>query len=92
MSATHKGLLLAALQIALVLSLGGKLLCDRMTRPRAWALVQAYDPELPIRGRYLSQRLQMPAEGFLYQQSNQPNGSDWFRTGSGAISKLAMAN
>ena len=48
MSATHKGLLLAALQIALVLSLGGKLLYDRMTRPRAWALVQAYDPELPM--------------------------------------------
>jgi hypothetical protein len=38
MSASRKGLLLAALQLALVLSLGGKLLFDRMTRPRVWVL------------------------------------------------------
>jgi hypothetical protein len=68
MSASRKGLLLGALQLALVLSLGGKLLFDRMTRPRAWVLAQAYDPELPIRGRYLTQRLQMPVEGFTYQR------------------------
>ncbi|HEY1467882.1 MAG TPA: hypothetical protein VGF61_02475 [Candidatus Acidoferrum sp.] len=78
MSASRKGLLLGALQVTLVVSLGGKLLYDRMTRPRVWALAQAYDPELPIRGRYLSQRLQMPAEGFSYQQPNQQTGSDWF--------------
>jgi hypothetical protein len=55
MSASRKGLLLGALQLALVLSLGGKLLFDRMTRPRLWGLAQAYDPELPIRGGYLRQ-------------------------------------
>jgi hypothetical protein len=78
MSASRKGLLLCALQLALVLSLGGKLLYDRITRPRVWVLGQAYDPELPIRGRYLTQRLQMPAEGFPYQQPNQQIASDWF--------------
>jgi hypothetical protein len=40
MSASRKGLLLGALQLALVLSLGGKLLFDRMTRPRVWGLAQ----------------------------------------------------
>jgi hypothetical protein len=71
MSGPRKGLLLAAIQIALVLSLGGKLLYDRKTRPRVWVLCGAYDPELPIRGRYLSERLQLPAEGFTYAQPNQ---------------------
>jgi len=51
MSGGRKGLLLGAIQIALVLSLGGKLLYDRVTRPRVWVLSQVYDPDLPIRGR-----------------------------------------
>jgi len=67
MSGTRKGLILAAIQIALVLSLGAKLLSDRITRPRGWALAQVYDPDMPIRGRYLSERLQLPAVGFSYQ-------------------------
>jgi hypothetical protein len=37
-----KGLLLGALQLVLVRSRGGKLLFDRMTRPRVWGLAQAY--------------------------------------------------
>jgi hypothetical protein len=66
-----QGLLLGALQLALVLSLDGKLVFffDRMTRPRVWVLARAYDPELPIRGGYLSQRLQMPVEGFTNQRT-----------------------
>jgi hypothetical protein len=77
MNAMRKGLLLAAIQIAIVLSLGGKLLYDRATRPRVWVLCQAYDPELPIRGRYLAENLRMPAEGFRYLS---PNGSEnlWY--------------
>ena len=80
MSAMRKGLLLGALQLALVLSLGCKLMYDRMTRPRGWALAEIYDPELPIRGRYLSQRLRLPAEGFTYKEwtGNQQALSEWF--------------
>jgi hypothetical protein len=74
MNATRKGLILAAIQILIVLSLGGKLLYDRATRPRAWALCQVYDPEPPIRGRYLGENLQMPAEAFDDAQlSNSQN-------------------
>jgi hypothetical protein len=36
----RKGLLLGALQLALVLSLGCKLMYDRMTRPREWELTE----------------------------------------------------
>ncbi len=57
MKPLSKGLLLGALHLALVLSLGGKLLLDRATRPRVWARAVPYDPDLPIRGRYVSLRL-----------------------------------
>ena len=73
----HKGLLLGALQLAVVLSLSGKLLFDRMTRPRVWVQCATYDPELPIRGRYLAQRLQFPVEGFSYRAAGA-NQSEWF--------------
>jgi hypothetical protein len=74
----RKGLLLGAVQVVLVLSLGGKLLYDRMTRPRVWVLSAMYDPELPIRGRYLSERLQFPVEGFSYRTTDNRNSSEWF--------------
>lgn len=77
MNSMRKGLLLGALQIVLVLSLGAKLLYDRMTRPRVWVLAQVYDPELPIRGRYMSERLQMPTEAFTYAESSQKNWNEW---------------
>jgi hypothetical protein len=77
-SRMRKRLLLGAIQIALVLSLGAKLLYDRMARPRVWVLSEVYDPELPIRGRYLSERLRLPPEGFTYTEVNQRNSSDWY--------------
>jgi hypothetical protein len=71
MTAMSKGLLLGAVQVILVLSLGGKLLYDRWTRPRVWVLCEVYDPELPIRGRYLSERLRLPTAGFLYKENQE---------------------
>jgi hypothetical protein len=57
MSALQKGLILAAIQVAIVASLGAKLAVDRARLPRAWARTRTYDPDLPIRGRYLSVQL-----------------------------------
>ncbi len=54
-----RGILLAAVQVAMVLSLGAKLLADRARYPRVWAESMAYDPEAIIRGRYLSLRLKV---------------------------------
>ena len=56
----RKGLLVAVLHVAIVSTLGAKLLVDRATRPRVWARVAPVDPNLPIRGRYV--RLQLEAE------------------------------
>jgi uncharacterized membrane-anchored protein len=59
----HKALLLGIAQLALVSSLGGKLLADRATRPRFWLKTAPVDPDLPIRGRYVSLRVEVPAPG-----------------------------
>ena len=58
-----KGLIIAALHVGLVASLGAKLLYDRATRPRVWALTAPYDPNLPIRGRYVSLQLVVEPRG-----------------------------
>ncbi len=55
-----KGVVIAVVHVGLVASLGVKLLYDRATRPRVWALAAPYDPNLPIRGRYV--RLQLVVE------------------------------
>jgi hypothetical protein len=54
-----KAIAVALLQILVVCSLGAKLLYDRQTRPQAWFLTQRYDPNLPIRGRYVSLQVEM---------------------------------
>jgi len=64
MKPVYKGILLAALQGTLLCTLGAKLLYDRAHRPRIWIKAAIFDPELPIRGRYLSLNVAVPAEGF----------------------------
>jgi len=62
MKLSRKGIILAALQLAIVASLAAKYAIDRARFPRAWAQTVAYDPDLPIRGRYLSVRLRVDAD------------------------------
>jgi hypothetical protein len=54
----RKGLVVAAIHLAMVASLGGKLLIDRATRPRVWARTMPVDPNDPIRGRYVRLRVE----------------------------------
>lgn len=63
MNGLRKGLLLGSLHLVIVLSLGGKLLVDRATRPRVWLKAAPVDPSLPIRGRYVSLRVEVPVTG-----------------------------
>jgi len=58
-----KGLVIAAVHVGLVASLGAKLLYDRATLPRVWGLTTPYDPNLPIRGRYVSLQLVVEPHG-----------------------------
>ncbi len=57
MTPLSKGLVIAVVQVSLVASLGAKLLYDRATLPRVWVRAAPYDPNLPIRGRYVSLQL-----------------------------------
>lgn len=60
----RNGLIVAALHVAIVASLGIKLIADRATRPRVWTRVAPVDPNLPLRGRYVRLRLEVqPADG-----------------------------
>ena len=68
----RKGLVVAALHVAVVASLGAKLLVDRATRPRVWARAAPFDPNLPIRGRYVRLRVEaVPAPGL--RESGSPS-------------------
>jgi len=58
-----KGIVIAALHVGLVASLGAKLLYDRANLPRAWAQAAPYDPDMPIRGRYVSLQLTVEPKG-----------------------------
>jgi len=62
---TRNGLIVAALHVALAGSVGARLLIDRVTRPRVWVRTAPFDPELPIRGRYVRLRIEaVPGAGF----------------------------
>lgn len=71
-----RAIVVALLQTAIVLAVGGKLLYDRAMLPRVWVETAGVDPYLPIRGRYASLRLVVqpvnpPDEAWLEQQRQQ---------------------
>jgi hypothetical protein len=63
MTALQRGLAVGLIHLAIIGSLGGKLLYDRATRPRVWVETAPYDPDLPIRGRYVSLQVVVDAPG-----------------------------
>jgi hypothetical protein len=63
MNLRNRGIALLIVQFLLVSSIGGKYLYERMTRPRVWVRVAQYDPNLPMRGRYMSLSAEVDACG-----------------------------
>jgi hypothetical protein len=57
----NRAIVLMVIQIAVVLSVAGKYLYERKTCPRVWVKAAQYDPNTPLRGRYLALRLQVDA-------------------------------
>jgi hypothetical protein len=55
------GLILLFVQLVLVLSVAGKYLYERQTRPRVWTRASQFDPNLTLRGRYLALQLLLDA-------------------------------
>jgi hypothetical protein len=58
------------IQLALVSSIAAKYLYQRSVCPRVWARAVAFDPEMVMRGRYLSTQLKIDACG-VTQPSDQ---------------------
>lgn len=73
-----KALLLTACQGALLLGLGGKYLYERATRPRFWLKTAPVDPNLPIRGRYVDLRVEVPVRGATMPEEKEHHQNRWF--------------
>jgi hypothetical protein len=61
MKKVYRGLAVALLQCLIVLSVAGKYAMDRERLPRVWVKAAPFDPNLFVRGRYVSLRLQVEA-------------------------------
>jgi hypothetical protein len=59
MKPAYRGIAAGVLQCLLALSVFGKYTLDRERLPRAWTKAAPVDPDLPLRGRYLSLRLEV---------------------------------
>jgi hypothetical protein len=68
MKQVYRGLAVALLQCLIVLSVAGKYAMDRERLPRVWTKAMPFDPNLFVRGRYVSLRLQVEA---------QPDAGQW---------------
>src|SRR5262249_4905699 len=73
MKPLYKGIAVALIHILIVLSLGAKLLYDRATRPRLWVRTGQVDPDLPIRGRYLTLSLEVHSSDFKHPSGDPKN-------------------
>ena len=61
MKPVYRGVAVGVVQCLIVLSVAGKYALDRERLPRVWAKAAPVDPNVPVRGRYVSLRLQVEA-------------------------------
>jgi hypothetical protein len=68
------GAILLLVQLLLVLTIAGKYLYERKTRPRIWVLSFPYPPNLPLRGRYLALQLRVDACALPHDKAHFTEG------------------
>jgi hypothetical protein len=73
MTFARSSIVVLAVQLALVSSIAAKYLYERHSCPRVWTRAVAYDPELVMRGRYLSMQLHVDACGVAKPADNRRN-------------------
>lgn len=74
MSRTTRAIVLLAVQAALVLSIAGKYLYERKVCPRVWVRAAQYDPNMPMRGRYLALQLAVDACALPRDEAHHTGG------------------
>jgi len=79
MNTRNRAIALLVVQCLLVSSVGGKYLYERITRPRVWVRVAQYDPNLPMRGRYMALTPLVNACDLLRNKDSrqEPYGGQW---------------
>jgi hypothetical protein len=84
-SRKQKGIAVAVIHVLLVCSLGAKLLIDRHRYPRVWVKTASYDPNLPIRGRYVSLQLEVELDPrFKFPDASSNSNYGWENVGGPA--------
>jgi hypothetical protein len=68
-----KGLAVGAAQVLLVAGIGAKFLQERGSYPRLWVETAPYDPDMPIRGRYVNIALLVEADREAPGADGAPN-------------------
>lgn len=82
MKPVYRGVAVAVLQCLMVLGVAGKYALDRERLPRVWAKAAPVDPYLPVRGRYVSLRLQVEAS---------PEAAQWMSARLSAVEGRLVA-
>jgi hypothetical protein len=72
MKLSRTSVVLLLIQLAIVSSIAAKYLYQRWNCPRVWTRTVAYEPELVMRGRYLSLRLRVDGCGRITPPSPLP--------------------
>jgi len=67
---SRSGLLLAGIQAVLILSTAAMFWFDRQISPRAWVPTEPVDPNLPIRGRYITLNMVVPLRSKRLKKSD----------------------
>jgi hypothetical protein len=80
MKLSRASIALLIIQLAIVSSIAAKYLYQRWTCPKVWTRAVAYDPELVMRGRYLSIQLHVNACGI-----ELPHPADYVKQDSSEI-------
>ena len=83
-----KGVLVAIIHVGLVASLGAKFLWERATFPRVWVRAVPYDPQLPIRGRYLRLQVLIDDQDVHFPSSNE----NWASSGGTPVTLSVQSN
>ena len=81
MSTRNRAILLIVMQCLLVSSIAAKYLYERATRPRVWVQTAQYDPDLPMRGRYLALSPLVNICGIKLQPPSDGKSRNWYRRG-----------
>lgn len=68
MTFARRSLILLGIQLAIVSSIAAKYLYQRTTCPKVWTRAVAYDPEMVMRGRYISAQIYIDSCGVSLPQ------------------------